>query len=64
MPHNNLSDALLSLSEPLCFVLPYRTLRACVSKGMGAFLSTVEKTNWDSDNGCVHKIYTMSKMSG
>ena len=32
--------------------------------GMGAFLSTEEETKWDSDNGCVYKIYTMSEMSG
>ena len=31
--------------------------------GMGVFLSTVEETKWDSDNGCVYKIYTMSEMS-
>ena len=32
--------------------------------GMGAFLSTEEETKWDSDNGCIYKIYTMSEMSG
>ena len=32
--------------------------------GMGAFLSTAEENKWDSDNGCVYKIYTMSEMSG
>ena len=32
--------------------------------GMSAFLSTEEETKWDSDNGCVYKIYTMSEMSG
>ncbi len=32
--------------------------------GMSAFLSTAEETKWDSDNGCVYKIYTMSEMSG
>ena len=31
--------------------------------GMGAFLSTDEEIKWDSDNGCVYKIYTMSEMS-
>ena len=31
--------------------------------GMGAFLSTEEEKKWDSDNGCVYKIYTMSEMS-
>ena len=31
---------------------------------MGAFQALLEETNWDSDNGCVHKIYTMSEMSG
>ena len=30
---------------------------------MGALLSTEEETKWDIDNGCVYKIYTMSKMS-
>ena len=32
--------------------------------GMVAVLSTEEETKWDSDNGCVYKIYTMSEMSG
>ena len=32
--------------------------------GMGASLSTAEETSWDSDNGCVYKIYTTSEMSG
>ena len=32
--------------------------------GMSAFLSTAEETKWDSDNGCVYKIYTMSEISG
>ena len=32
--------------------------------GMGAFLNTEEETEWDSDNGCVYKIYTTSEMSG
>ena len=31
---------------------------------MGAFLRTAEETKWDSDNGCVYKIYTMSEISG
>ena len=31
--------------------------------GMGAFLSTDEKTKWDRDNGCAYKIYNMSEMS-
>ena len=31
--------------------------------GMGAFLSTEEETKWDSDNGCIYKIYTMSEIS-
>ena len=32
--------------------------------GMGAFHSTDEETKWDSDNGCIYNIYTMSEMSG
>ena len=60
----------------LCFILPYRTLADTGNNGfvwlgnvtdmdgMGAFLSTEEETKWDSDNGCVYKIYTMSEMSG
>ena len=31
--------------------------------GMGAFLSNEEETQWDCDNGCVYKIYTMTEMS-
>ena len=31
--------------------------------GMGAFLSTDEEIKWDSDNGCVNTIYTMSEIS-
>jgi hypothetical protein len=31
--------------------------------GMSAFLSTDGTIKWDRDNGCVHKIYNMSKMS-
>jgi hypothetical protein len=30
--------------------------------GMGGFLSTDEETKWDRDNGCVYKIYNLSKM--
>ena len=30
--------------------------------GMGAFLSTDEEIKWDRDNGCVYKLYNMSKM--
>tara|TARA_A100001015_G_C14446662_1_gene502543 strand:+ start:93 stop:356 length:264 start_codon:yes stop_codon:yes gene_type:complete len=30
---------------------------------MGAFLNTDEEKKWDSDNGCVYKVYTMSEMS-
>ena len=30
--------------------------------GMGAFLSTDEEIKWSRDNGCVYKIYNMSKI--
>ena len=30
--------------------------------GNGAFLSTDEETKWYRDNGCVYKIYNMSKI--
>ena len=29
---------------------------------IGGFLSTDEETKWDRDNGCVYKIYNLSKM--
>ena len=31
--------------------------------GMGAFLSTEEEVQWDKDNGCVYKLYTMEEMA-
>ena len=31
--------------------------------GMGAFLSTEEEVQWDKDNGCVYKLYTMDEIS-
>ena len=31
--------------------------------GMGAFLSTEEEVQWDKDNGCVYKLYTMEEMT-
>ena len=30
--------------------------------GMGAFLSTVEEVQWDKDNGCAYKLYTMDEI--
>ena len=32
-------------------------------EGMGAFLSTEEEVQWDKENGCIYKIYTMSEIS-
>ena len=32
--------------------------------GMSAFLSTEEEIQWDKDNGCVYKIYTMDEILG
>ena len=32
-------------------------------EGMGGFLYTDEEMKQDKDNGCVYKLYTMSKMS-
>ena len=32
--------------------------------GMSAFLSTQEEIQWDKDNGCVYKIYTMDEIPG
>ena len=31
---------------------------------MSAFLSTEEEIQWDKDNGCVYKIYTMDEIRG
>ena len=30
---------------------------------MGVFLSTEEEIQWDKDNSCVYKIYTMDEIS-
>ena len=32
--------------------------------GMSAFLNTEEELQWDKDNGCVYKIYTMDEIPG
>ena len=32
--------------------------------GMSSFLSTEEEIQWDKDNGCVYKIYTMDEIPG
>ena len=32
-------------------------------EGMGAFLTTKEEVQWDKDNACIYKIYTMSEIS-
>ena len=31
--------------------------------GMGEFLSTDEEIQWDKNNGCVYKLYTMNEIS-
>ena len=32
-------------------------------EAMGAFMSSPEELQWDKDNGCVYKLYTMEEMA-
>ena len=32
-------------------------------EAMGAFMSSPEELQWDKDNGCVYKLYTMEEIS-
>jgi len=52
------------MQSVLCFIVFYSALSQTNAMRFIWHGRTAEETKWDSDNGCVYKIYIMSEIFG